>query len=275
MGNIAFPDFYSVYLVAIIPPNQKIALDSFDIKKKNFDFLTILFSITLYDCTGKIIVYYDEGIENLKCIYTTTTYSVAMIRIYCKDPANTLYKLVRDANINFDLVKQNTKTLVNLYKKVISFKKLIADNSIVGFRFSQQNTALYYVNYRARYLVCPMNKEDTIVIRCTKPDYGIRYFGYMVCDRVTTETEDCVNFDELEKEYVIFVSNSYFNAKNRGYDETNKCNKLLLFKNNQPVIVYREIRMDKEGLFSLKNDASQTDIRRVMGEYFPEITMHY
>ena len=41
--------------------------------------------------------------------------------------------------------------------------------------------------------------------------------------------------------------------------------------NNYPIVIYREIRMDNNGLFSLSNDATQEEIQKAMGEYFPNI----
>ena len=81
----------------------------------------------------------------------------------------------------------------------------------------------------------------------------------------------CINCFDLDENYIIFVTDSYLNAKKNGYDESNKSHKIIYWKktNNYPLIIYREIRMNNEGIFSLTNNASEEEIQEVMGNYFP------
>jgi hypothetical protein len=273
MGNFAFPDFYSVYFITFLSPNQYIKYYNED-KNKNY----IIISITFYDNCGKIIEYYDEYIGKIskKNGYRTKNYTVAIIRIYSKYPKITLEHIIIDQQINFDTVFNNTKRLTYYYKKLISFKQINLDITTQGFRFSKENLSLYFTNYRARYLICTI-PNDIVIITAKKPkcDESLLYFAFILCNLKSTETNDCINCDELQNKYTIFVSRSYYVAKQYGYNETLKSHKLLLWSqslNKSPIIIYREIRTDNSGLFSIPNGiASQEAIKCVMGEYYPQV----
>lgn len=271
IGNFAFPDYYSVYITTFFPPRQKISYASF---KQSIQDNYIILSITFYDNSGKIIEYYDDNINSTE--YTTHNYCCAIIRIYSNEPTNTVQYLIHNNKINVDVVKQNTNNFTDFYVRLMRLKKINVDKTICGFRLSKINLSLYFTNYRARYLVCSVdNIKDIVIIKATKPECGIhkqlRYFGFMVCNITTTETDDCINYDDLENNYTIFVTKSCLHAKNNGYNEHDTSHKIMYWKqtNDNPIIVYREIRIDNEGLFSLNNHASQEEIKMVMGDYFP------
>lgn len=272
-GNIAFPDYYSLYIMTFLPPNQKIDYHSFDLAmRENYNLLNISF----YDNTGKIVEYYNDHIDSTE--YITTDYCIAIVRIYSNNPSNTLNELINENHIQFDIIKQNTAYLTYVYKILINLKKKNLDMSINGFCFSKQNLSLYFTNNSARYLILPVdNTEQIIMIRSKKPDCGLnkplRYFAFMTCNLNTTETDDCIYYEKLEDNYTIFVAISDIYAIEKGYDASNRAHKIIYWKmsNNNPIIVYREIRVDNKGLFSLNHDASQEDIHRVMGEHYPTI----
>jgi len=276
IGNFAFPDYYSVYFITFFSPNQKISYNSFkNIYKSSY----IILSITFYDNTGKIIEYYDDSIISEE--YITNNYCLSIIRIYSKKPSDTLQYLINENNINITNIKRNTEYFTYFYKKIILFKKLDVDWSINSFRFSKENLSLYFTNYRARYLILPINNiEKIIIIKSKKPVCGIkkslRYFGFMICNMNNTETDSCINYDDLEDEYTIFIGNLYLKIKKYGYDKSNKSHKIIYlnFLNKNPIIVYREIRINNEGLFSLSSNASQYEIKNAMGDYFPNVIVY-
>lgn len=272
IGNIAFPDYYSIYIVSFLPSQQKIDFTSF----KNTKYL--LFSITLYDYTGKIIDSYDD-VNETKNIYITSQCCMSIIRLYSNEPIKTFDNiLLENNNLTRNMIQNNTQKITKIYFNLFQLRKLNIDRNIHGFHFCKENTSLYFINPRAKYLIHTMNNiNNTIIIKSKKPDCGynkpIRYFAYMTCNIMTTETNDCISCDDLQNEYTIYISKNYKNAKLNGYDVNNKSHKFIVWKqdNKYPMVVYREIRMDNNGLFSLSNDASQDDIQKAMGEYYPKV----
>jgi len=271
-GNFAFPDFYSIYIITFLPPHQKISYIKLkDLVKENYN----IFSVTFYDSSGKINEYYDDNIDSKE--YITHNYCVSIIRIYSVNPINTLDSLIKEHNIKFDIIKKNTKYFTYFYNKLINLKKINIDKSINEFHFSKENLSLFFTNHRARYLILPIKDiNQTIIITAKKPDCGInksiRYFAFMTCNLSTTETDNCINYDDLEDEYTIFVVKSDNNSIINKYDRNNKSHKILLWKssNDNPVLVYREIRIDNEGLFSLNKNASIDEIKKIMGKNYPK-----
>lgn len=275
LGNLAFPDYTAIYFICFLPTGQTILFD-YDNKEK-YDLL----SITFYDTASQTIMYHDPTVDASH--YTTKTYCCATVRIYSPDSTKVREGIVSKLHLDFDRITENTKTVTTIYKRLIALKGFGTIYTFEPyFRFSKQPINLFYPNSRARYLVLPLvTKKNVVVIRSVLPDcgysYPITYLGFMACNMKTTETDDCVGYDSLEKEYSIFVAESYQDAIPCGYDSHDKSHKCLLWNksNENPMLVYREVRMDNEALFSLHNNAKEQDIRMQMGDYYPKVTIFY
>jgi len=275
LGNLAFPDYTAIYFICFLPPGQTILFD-YDNKEK-YDLL----SITFYDSGCQTIMHHDPTIQLSH--YTPNNYCSVIVRIYSPDSTKVREGIISKLHMDFDRITENTKFVTTIYKRLVSLKGIgILDTSKHYFRFSKQSINLFYPNSRARYLVLPLfSKKNVVVIRSVLPNCGylhpIKYLGFMACNIKTTETDDCVGYDNLEKEYCIFVAESYEAATNYGYDFDNTSHKCLIWSqsNENPMLVYREVRLDNEALFSLKNNAEEQDFKEHMGEYYPDVTVFY
>jgi hypothetical protein len=135
-----------------------------------------------------------------------------------------------------------------------------------------QTRGLFY-NADARYMIGSPGKNNAIIIKGKLPkhhDPSLKFIGFMASNLKTTETDDSVGWRHLPLEYTIYVVYSKTVAKKYGYDKM-KHHLLLWNKDNKhPIIVYREVRTEKKGLFLLQSNV-WTEAKKMMGENYPEI----
>ena len=275
MGNIAFPDNSSIYLITFLHPNIEININLNNINTKQYN----LFSITVYNTSGKIIFYYDKDIIYKKQ-FKTKDYCAVIIRIYSENSKHVFEELTKKYDLNISQLKKATQYFEYYYKGIISLRRSDIISSCKCFQFSKHPISIFFPNFRAKYLVYSINinEENVIVIEATKPKCGVhlsfRYFGYMICNLKTTETDHSVGYYNLSDKYILFVAKTRALAEKKGYLKDNKKHVCLTWNktNDTPIIVYREIRVDQKGIFSLTNSASPQQIHEKMGIYYPKIT---
>lgn len=284
IGNFAFPDYSAIYFMSFLPPNKTVTWenDVIPLMLSRTDHTWIprynLFSITFYNTAGEIIDFYDDKKRIVPYVgHTTTQYCAVIIRVYSTDPKQHFSGFYEKYQLQ-DLMN-NTHNISAAYKWLVSRRKIHFDDSITQFRFSKQPISMFFPNPRARYLVLPLKTiHQTIIIEGKQPVCGlnkyIRYFGFMACNLRTTQTDDCLSYFDLPDNYVIFVSSSMTEALSAGYNPQNPHHKCMFWmsSNEHPVVVYREIRVDNGGLFSLPVDtALPSEIEYVLGEHYPRI----
>jgi len=175
---------------------------------------------------------------------------------------------------------QNTNQFTWLYKTLLSFKKIqrnYQEQLFTNFHIPKIPVSIYFTNKRASYLMLHVrSKTDVIKITGFVPRYhkkGIRYFSYMICDGITTVTDDCIGTNEIEKQhnavYTIFIAPNLITAFNKGYDKSK--DKLMIWneKTTYPIVVYREIRMDNEEFLTKENSIAY--VKNKMGNYYPKV----
>jgi hypothetical protein len=223
-------------------------------------------------------------------------YSV-ILRFYVTDPTDQLFHIDWLPKIfvthgdsctdalsvpSLSIIQKRTMTLDNDIKKFMMRRHVDyrPDGHSQFFIPSSSATTSFFVNYNARYMVAFPKQNNVIRIdgilpKHISPTGRLRFIGFMACDLQTTETDDSISFVSLPERYTIWVAYSKESAEHYGLNVSSR-NVLLLWKTTTkfPLVVYREIRTDTQGLFSIPLDAEETTPQRcqeLMRHYYPKI----
>lgn len=310
IGNIAFPDnsalyyvsfltFQNIHITGKIPNNICLySITFYDTSGK---------VIRYYDDTN-IIKINEENEYDFDVKYLVGPYAI-VLRIYRNNnyiseyndkPIIKMIELANSSNIDkkYDIDRMsdrlfdrlfdidncskkelilNTKNFKNWYTYLMSFRNKIIYCSFLRFSFPLVEIDSFFPNVKASYLCLNIYENKPVIkISILNPciDPNVRYFSFMACNFLTTQTDDCIGSNDFEEKcsnetYVIYVSTSHKNACDNGYDKNDKNQKLLLWDNDNknPIIIYREIRSDYEGL--MKKNIN--DPEKLMGKYYPKI----
>jgi len=299
LGNFAFPDSTAIYAISFLSYTDIFLVG--EIPEHHH-----LYSITIYDTYGQVLSYYDDltielnrdrkymiEINNLSIPYA------CVIRIYpdeIKQPnfvLDTYLPIIIDSSgiclapcmkriATKQECIQNTNQFTWLYKTLLGLKRIPRNNQellFTNFHITKMPVSLYFPNTRATYLMLHVHsKTDVIRITGLVPKYdirGIRYFSYMICDGITTVTDDCVGTSEIDKRhnavYNIYIASNHQAAYEKGYDKSKDALMIWSETTTYPVVVYREIRMDKDGIHTLTQENSIAYLKDTMGDYYPTV----
>ena len=126
-----------------------------------------------------------------------------------------------------------------------------------------------FPNDDAEYLIAfPKTKITLIKIRTEHfcPE-DFRFIGFMASNYKTTATDSSISLEKSNQEYRIWVCYLDDVCKLDILD-----NDIILNWNNSnqyPILVYREVRIKKEGLQILENEIGPDQLRTIMN--YPEI----
>jgi len=178
----------------------------------------------------------------------------------------------------WETIRENSMELTNQFIQYIKKRKIIPLRECMPFLFP------YYAglnglfpNSDAKYMIASMgNSVNCAVVEGKLPNpignqYNIRFIGIMVCNYKTTETDSSVSDETLPFDnYTIYISYSENIAKRYGYSKEENHHRLLLIHpdNKDPVVVYREVRVDGQGLARMTSNSVE-EAERILGEYFP------
>ena len=235
-GNLAFPDFSAIYYVSFLQYPNIIIKGYIPTTKIN------LYSISIYNCFGEIIFYYDDTHTNNSSNYELEIFNLpkaymVVVRMYRKNKNDLLdYYLPDIYNVDIKLNrvfylfhstknKRNviTNNITNMYNNFMKKRKLpdFDDINYKHFYYPKisTNTNIYFKNIVANYLLLKVSALDNQIIKITGkiPPLGcnkqnlenlnkIRYICFMCCNTITTVTDDCFGTENIEnnKEYTIF-----------------------------------------------------------------------
>ena len=107
--------------------------------------------------------------------------------------------------------------------------------------------------------------------------YPLRFTSFMASNLKTTRTDDSVSDSFLSPHFHLFVAYDSQDAQDVGWEKQNPSHRLLLWSstNENPVLIYRQVRTDRNGIFSLKSSTQNVDgsmVEKVMGSlYYPRV----
>lgn len=301
--NIAFPDRSVQYYISSFIRESRVELRGNLPPPSKVNF----FSITLYDTLGlPVSSLIDSNIRSrfgrdeyrLKIgedLLTSddSTYCI-IVRFYVNDPLDQelhfewLPDIIVDQNdcrdeldkVPYPVLLQRTERVNQEILRFLSRRALTFLSEHFFFVPSMKQMVSLFINNDARYMIAYPKRHKVIRIDGILPPnissrHVLRFVGFMACNMRTTQTDDSSH--SLSNRYVVWVAYSVKSACIFGYDPTHPSHHLLLWQksNTTPIIVYREVRTDRRGIFSISNETeriSATECRRLMGKYYPVIT---
>lgn len=301
--NIAFPDNSVQYFMSSFHTRSRVLFKG----KAPPTHVVSFFSFSVYDTSGALKSTLID--QNIPFLYTIVlgrdiaipegpaSYCVIM-RLYMRNPQEPLRRdflpnifLQEVSNSIRQLPVTPVRTIVentiSVQQDVFSVMSKRRISHIQQSSFFLPNTskiANFFINEKAIYLVSfpPQHKNIVAFITGYLPQNregqtDIRFVGFMACHLRTTSTDDSIGWMQLSNPYHIWVAYSEEDASAFGY---HKKDPLLLWDsdNTHPILVYREVRTDRKGLFPFAkpNKALDPDeCQRVMGPYYPQVTYFY
>lgn len=286
--NYAYPDFSVQYYITTFAANETITIKGVIPKYKvNF------FSFTLYEKNG--LPYYSKNDYDLHILeendeyihyeetFTTTEYSALILRFYTKEQYKDeifysyLPSLSHQKIYDFDSVGKNSSSLSDLLQQKISSQ----DNHITNetlknyFFFKPERKKLnnLFPNANAEYLIAfPKSSLLLVTIKTehfTNEDF--RFIGFMASNYETTATDNSITLEKGNKEYRIWICYEKDVGHLQNVPFQPLTDLVLCWKNENtfPVLVYREVRIQKKGLQLLDDETGPDELRKIMK--YPEI----
>lgn len=282
--NYAYPDFSVQYFISTFTKKENITLTGL-IPNSKINF----FCITLYDKDG--LPYYSKNDNFINITNNDPNYleyqetieikesSALILRFYTKNEYQNedFYKYLPSIstfkNFNIEKIKTNSSKLGDLLQEKISKQDNYVTLEVLkkNYFYKPDKSKLknMFPNENAEYLIA-FPKTNTILIKI-KTEYfckeDFRFIGFMASNYQTTGTDSSISLEKSNQEYRIWVC--YYDKINDLNIQTN--DQILYWKNDNeyPILVYREVRIKKEGLQILEKEVGPDQLRRVMN--YPEI----
>jgi hypothetical protein len=276
--NVALPDFSVQYILASFMHTDHVVL-------RGQVPLASYVSLTIYDTYGlpssSVQLTFKKNFEITvgKDLQKPDSFLYVIIfRIYQAReeiifPTIELNKnLIKQLSIS--KIHQNSKTITNQIVAQLSKNlDLSIEKGLCFFLPVNANMSGLFINKDAIYLIGTPAGADVIKITGILPPKtkNTCFIGFMACNLKTTATDSSIGWDDLEKNYTIYVAFEKKKAMQYGFDPIK--DKFLQWNkdNALPVIVYREVQIKHSGLFQLESNKWQ-DAKKVMGIYYPVIT---
>lgn len=283
--NVALPDFSVQYIIATFHKKDTILIQG-TVPEASY------VSLTVYDTSGMPYSWLYLTTKNtdsfqveigkeLKCP-SSDRYAL-ILRVYQSEQAFSYPTIYRNGEKLKPLLKseiyENTLVITETVKQLLSRNlRLTIRSGKKFFMPIQTQKRGLFINPDAAYLVAspvengPRHSSVILILGTLPPRTDKRcYVGFMACRLSTTETDDCIGWDQLPLKYRIYVAYSKRHALCHGYHE--KTDHLILWKseNDSPIVVYREVNVDsKSDIFQIHSDTWQ-EAKTKMKSYYPEI----
>ena len=277
--NVALPDFSVQYIIASFQRKDEVYIRGI-IPKASY------VSLVVYDTFGlpQSYLYLDRTKSvsftmkmGIDLPFPSTNEYAIILRIYQLQEPFTYPSIF----VNQKKIKPLLKS--TLYENSLKISSEIIDilsrtlhlkisMSQKFFKPVHSQTRGLFINPDAVYLVSSPNESRVMCVSGHLPprNSSLCFVGFMACNLTTTETDDSIGWDDLDSTYRIYVSHSIEKAIEKGYDPNQ--DKLLLWKdsNPSPILVYREVNLEHNGIFNLQSEKWQ-EAKRIMKSFYPEI----
>lgn len=299
--NVAFPDRSVQYVIASFDRSDRVRLTG----RIPLAAVAVYTSLTLYDTSGTPVAsLYDDQLASLHQRYEdrykvilgqdlpipSTSYCL-IFRVYFATPQKRLRLdllptlWVRDKDQWERLPKTPASEIQRVSRGLTDeITSFLARRSLPNIREhafflpSTDKTARFFANRDAIYMVASPKASRVMRISGTFPSQigrtqGIRYVGFMACDLATTRTDASIGHNDLPRRYRVWVAATRTEAIAHGMRPHEP---LLLWSptTTVPIVVYREVRVNGKGLFSLTpttRRVSSTRCKAIMKTHFPLI----
>ncbi len=272
--NFAYPDFSVQYFVTTFRPGTVTMTGT--IPKTGLEF----FSISVYGTNG-LPVYAKCDVDlcpDESFVYHETlhfkTVSALIVRFYRKNPKESFEKFLPIFSLEKTRVSNSMRISMSEKLESCLLPRIVKQNKnilhVLGQRtefFKPSNKMLksLFPNPFAYYLIAiPQSPYGWIDIHAppfSKEDY--RFVGFMASNYSTTETDDSIRLPTGNKKYRVWFGYGPRKRNMKYYLQWKKTNHF-------PILVYREVRLQKKGLANYKSQVDPKQLRKIM--HYPEIT---
>lgn len=275
--NFAFPDDSILYYIH--STNHPIVLSG---KVPKIE--THFWSISVYNTKGVVTQHWDDCDlqDDYQLLIDIMSSSCIIIRFYLKDTYKHKYMLEYLPKVSPSVEKITQKIRLKNSKFISSLllqqSKLFRKKS--NFMYSQfylpsiQKEQSLFPNDNARYCIAhPIDGFNYIKITGKLPSkigrpHSLRFISFMLGNLKTTATDASISFEELPTNYTIWVA--FEKNKNIVSEKASPGEPILLWKNNSlPLLVYREVRIEKDFAFHTENNPEAT--KTEMKSFYPKI----
>lgn len=293
--NVAFPDFCIQYFIASFSKKDQVIVTG------RIPFLEVSYwSLTLYDTNGLPLYNWTDkdfiGEQYSLSLYNGSPtrlpdYYTLIIRFYRNSDyihSNMFTWLPRLHCNGLELepvpIRKRNHDSLSMTVKLYQLLTKRRFSSIQKPRFflpPSKNLNSLFPNPDAMYLVAFPSKTNVIKIKGKLPknigiNFSRRFLSFMAGDLATTATDDSISNGQLSENYLLFVAFEKKEAKKYGFDPEDPHHHLILWKkgNQNPLLIYREVRLDQKGLFRFQKETNGKDweeVRKAMGIYYPMV----
>lgn len=285
--NYAYPEFSVQYFLTTFSKNETVTITGI-IPKTKLNF----YSITLYEKNG--LPYYSKNDYNIhitkeddKFIFyqerlTILDTSALIVRFYVKNEYNNenFYYYLPDISPikknDFENMEKNSIEVGTILQNRIEEQNNVNSDFLKNtlfFKPSREKLNNLFPNANAEYLIAfPKTFVSIIRIKTekfTKDDF--RFIGFMASNYKTTATDSSVSLEVGEKEYKIWVCYQKDLNIILSHFSYNNSDLILCWndENRYPILVYREVRIQKKGLQKINMETKEDELRKIMN--YPEI----
>lgn len=286
--NYAYPDFSVQYFITTFGENETITIEGI-IPKYKINF----FSFTLYEKNG--LPYYSKNDYTINIVketdefihyketFTTLEYSALIIRFYVKKQYenDNFYNYLPTLSENkifqkVETIEQNSINVGNILQERIKEQNNIKEESLQNhyfFKPARDKLNNLFPNANAEYLIAfPRTFLLLITIKTevfTREDY--RFIGFMTSNYETTATDNSISLEEGNTNYRIWVCFKKDVNLLQNVPFHPLTDKVLCWDddNKHPILVYREVRIQKKGLQLLDDETEPSELRKIIN--YPEI----
>lgn len=283
--NFAFPDFSVQYFIMSIPPNRKTTIEG----KIPFDKVKY-FSISVYDTNGSVVLCknHTQLAENYKFDLHPKTRQCLVLRFYRKkaflreDFYSYLPKTFpKRKQLPMQKIQKSNRTVEEklvyyIRHKNKSLEKLIPFRDLF-YLPAKHHVKSFFINQDATYLIVfPSTRIGKITWKLTKMPTNVKYLGYIVCDFLTTRTDDCIEVhakkNKTQTLWVCYDTDIHL-LKKYGRKPSDG---LICWKptTTTPVVIMRQVHTSETKLSSMNNKTTNIhgeQLQSIMGDAYPKI----
>jgi hypothetical protein len=269
--NFAYPDFSVQYFVTTFHPGKITLRGEIPMSKLHF------FSIAIYGTDGLPIYSKSDADLGTNQPYAETitlkTVAALIVRFYRKDPSEHFDSYLPEISIPKKKVTMAMRISASKTLGKLLLPKIVKQNRQMAkllpsqpqfFKPDDRMLKSLFPNPFAHYLIAKPSSQHGYIDITTpvfrNDDY--RFVGFMASNYSTTETDDSISLPVGKKQYRIWF----------GIGPAEKHMKYYLrwkSSNQFPILVYREVRLKKQGLAKHKIMLGPVQLQTIMN--YPKI----
>ncbi len=283
--NFAFPDFSVQYFIMSIPPKKKTTIEgTIPLEKVNY------FSISVYDTNGSVVMSKNQTqlAENYKFDLSPKSRQCLVLRFYRKKAylREDFYPylpqtLPKRKHLSMEKIQKSNKVVEDKLVYYIRHKNKMLEKKIpfhnLFYLPATRDVKSFFINQDATYLIA---FPSTPIVKMTwtleKLPSNVKYVGFIVCDFLTTKTDDCIEiYVKRGRMQTLWICYDTDVDKLKKYGRVSSEN-YLCWKptTTTPIIVLRQVHTSETKLSSIDNPSRNVygkELQNILGKAYPKL----